>query len=204
MKIHNFEQNSQEWCSARLGVITASNFAKGITPKKLQLSSQSEELALSLAGEIITGVSAEEFQGNYHTDRGQELEPDAVELYEMTTGHTTTKVGFVTNDEGTIGASPDRLVGEDGGLEIKCPSMKQHLRYLFGLDDLTQEHRPQVQGNILVCQRKWWNVMSYHPELPPVIKDVNPDAEYLGALEPALNEVAQKVQDYVTKIRGMM
>lgn len=204
MKIHNFEQNSQEWYEARIGVITASNFSKIITPKKLQVSTQSEELAICLAGEIVTGISAEDFQGNYHTDRGQELEPEAVELYEMTTGRTAVKVGFITNDAGTIGASPDRLIGEDGGLEIKCPSMKQHLRYLFGLDDLTQEHRPQVQGNILVAERKWWDVMSYHPDLPPVIKTVNPDEEYLNALEPALEEVAQKVQNYVSQIRGMM
>ncbi len=204
MKIHNFEQNSQEWYEARLGVITASNFAKILTPKKLEPSTQSEVLIFDLASEILTNESAEMFNGNYDTERGHTLEPDAAALYEMTKGIETVKVGFITNDEGTVGASPDRLIDKNKGLEIKCPAGSKHLRYLKGKDDLVAEYKYQIQGGMLVSERDEWDIMSYHPTLPPVIETVKRDEVYLSALAPELKIVAQKVKDLVAEIKGKM
>lgn len=204
MKIHEVEQNSIEWHALRVGIVTASQFARVVTPVHCKVASAVDVLAAEIAGEILTGESASKFQGNDATNRGHELEPRAAKLYEMLKGNKTQKVGFVTNDEGTIGASPDRLVGEDGGLEIKCPETNQHLKYLLGIEDITKEHKPQIQGNIYVCERNWWDIMSYHPTLPPVIVRVEPDESYLSVLRPALVNLVAQIDKYVTKVKEQM
>ena len=51
--------------------------------------------------------------------RGTELEPEARSFYEFETGATVTEVGFITNDDGTAGCSPDGLIDESVGWEVK-------------------------------------------------------------------------------------
>ena len=201
MKIYNHEQGSQDWFNARLGVVTASSFNSVITPKTLKPSSQAKLVENKIVAEIITGQSCEEFQGNDWTDRGQELEPDAAAFYEMQTGTTTQKVGFVTNDEGTIGCSPDRLVGDDGLLEIKCPAPHTHIGYLID-GTIAETYKTQVQGQLMVTGRTWCDVMSYHPEMPPSIMRVEKDEDYIAALSEALITVLENVQIKLKQIKG--
>ncbi len=201
MIIHNFEQGAPEWFNARIGVITASSFDKIITPKKLELSSQSTAIENKIAAEIITGESCDDFQGNSWTERGHELEPDAADFYEMTTGIVPEKVGFITNDDGTIGASPDRLIGDDGLLEIKCPAPQTHITYLLN-GTVADKYKAQVQGQLMVTGRKWCDVMSYHPEIRPSIVRVERDEEYIAALSVALVTLCANVQTKLKQIRG--
>ena len=64
-----------------------------------------------------------------------------------------------------VGASPDGLIGEHGGLECKVPSAPWHLLYLAG-GVVPSKYRGQVQGSLWVTGRAWWDFMSYHPGLP--------------------------------------
>jgi transketolase len=63
------------------------------------------------------------------------------------------------------------LVGEDGGIEIKCPySSAVHARYLLmrspaDLKALKPEYYAQIQGNLLVTGRKWFDFVSYDPRV---------------------------------------
>lgn len=201
MIIHDFEQNSPEWYAARMGIITASTFPKVLTAKTMKLSASAEEIENRIVAEILTSGDNEGFSGNMWTERGHDLEPDAVALYEMTTGNSTTEVGFITNGEKTIGCSPDRLVGKDGGLEIKCPAAHTHIAsYLSG--SVADDHKQQVQGTLMITKRKWWDVMSYHPELPPSIVRVKHDEEYIGHLEDALNQMVANIQNKISKLKG--
>lgn len=57
-----------------------------------------------------------EWEGNFHADRGNELEDEAREVFEKATGSAVDQVGFVLRDDpGISGCSPDGLIrGTDG------------------------------------------------------------------------------------------
>ena len=178
------EQGSEEWLAVRMGVPSASNFRK-LLPSNMKLSTQAPGYRHTLLAELL-GVRAELYQ-NDAMKRGTELEPEARETYEFVTGATVEQVGFCLRDDGRIGCSPDGLIGEDGGLEIKCPMAHTHVAYLLR-GECPHDYYPQVQGAMYVCGpgRQWWDFMSYYPGLPPMIVRVERDDEYISALKDAL------------------
>jgi len=185
MKIHNnIIQGNPEWFEIRAGKATASCFSRILTPTGL-MSTQSSAYAELILAELITGGPVESWEGNRWSERGKELEPNAVHFYEMITEIETEKVGFVTNYG--VGCSPDRFIGSDGLLEIKCPAPSTHVKYLLN-NKIDSQYIPQVQGQLYVTGRKWCDWMSYHPEMPPVIIRVERDEEYITKLSAALNQ----------------
>ena len=80
-----------------------------------------------------------------------------------------------------IGASPDRLVGEDGLLEQKCPSAPIHVGHMLNMA-LDDEHITQVQGQLWVSEREWCDVQSYYPGLPSVIVRAHRNEEFIKDL----------------------
>lgn len=198
MQLHEVEQGTPEWHQVRLGIPTASCFDKIITPTG-KPSTQAAAYENKVIAEILTGKSADTFEGNVWTERGKELEPDAVDFYEMQTGLDTRIIGFVTNDENTFGCSPDRLVGENGLLEIKCPAPHTHVQYLID-KEIDKGYYPQVQGQLFVTGREWCDWLSYHPEMPPVIIRVERDVEFIETLEKLLEKFIKNVSAKLKKI----
>jgi hypothetical protein len=49
------------------------------------------------------------------------VEAEATDWYEFDQDVTVQRVGFITDENHTVGCSPDRLVGDEGLLEIKAP-----------------------------------------------------------------------------------
>jgi exodeoxyribonuclease (lambda-induced) len=126
-------------------------------------------------------------------DRGHELESSAVDFYMLQRdGMETVAVGFCTTDDGRYGASPDRFVGEDGLLEVKCPTHGVHVGYLLH-GTIAASYWPQVQGQLLVTGRKWSDVISYHPDLPMALIRVERDEEYIAKLSSALDQFCAKL-----------
>ena len=198
MKTHiNIKQGSPEWLALRAGLATASCFPKILSPTG-KASTQAEAYMYTLIAEIMIGDAVSTWEGNEWTDRGTELEPDAICLYEMITKQSTEEVGFVENYG--VGCSPDRFIGDDGLPEIKCPAGHTHLKYLYG-EKLPSKYIPQVQGQLYVTGRKWCDFMSYHPEMPPLIIRVKRDEDYITKLSGALNNfninMAEKIRRLV-------
>ncbi len=121
--------------------------------------------------------------------RGLELEDEAVKAYELQAECETQHVGFITTDDGLLGASPDRMVGKRKGLELKCPSPQIHMQYLLmkGVDD---EYKTQLMGQMLVGELDSVDIFSYHPELPCVIIPVQRDEDYIAKLKAPLYSFA--------------
>lgn len=179
MRIIDCVQGDAAWHAARLGVPTASQFGKILTPTG-KPSAQAEDYMHALIAERLLGVPA----GPDATDwmeRGSQMEPNAVSYYELQRDVSTRKVGFCLADSGRYGCSPDRLVGEAGGVEIKCPSAAVHIGYL--LDDLPAKFKPQVQGCLWITGREWWDLLSFNPDLPPALIRMGRDKEYIRNLE---------------------
>jgi hypothetical protein len=80
-----------------------------------------------------------------------------------------------------MGCSPDRLIGDDGLLEIKVPKGGTHISYLLKAD-LDKDYYPQAQGQLLVTGRAWVDMISYHPKMQPQIIRVHRNNDFLFTL----------------------
>jgi len=196
METLNVEQGTEEWFQARAGIPTASSFklvlAKGQGKTR-------KTYMLKLAGEILTGEIQEQFS-NTHTERGNELEPEALELYELQTGNKVEKCGFIKAFG--AGYSPDGLVGDDGLVEIKTKLPHLQIELLLN-GGVPSEHLAQIQGGLWVSGREWCDFVSYYPGLPLFIVRVSRDerkvAEIKGSVEAfnlELREIVEKIESY--------
>ena len=57
------------------------------------------------------------------------VESEAADWYEFDQDVTVQRVGFITDDDHAVGCSPDRLVGDEGRLEIKAPLPHTQIEY---------------------------------------------------------------------------
>lgn len=180
MIIHNVEQNTEEWFRVRAGIPTASAFDKIITPGGKQ-STSADKYENLLISELLTGKPTPEGFKSPSMMRGNVMEEEAANGYAFKFDIEPVRVGFVTDSNRTMGCSPDRLIGDDGLLEIKCPEAHTHVAYLLD-EKLDREYWPQVQGQLLVTGRKWCDIITYYPEMPLLTLRVTRDEAYLADL----------------------
>jgi len=199
VRIIECEQGTPEWLEARLACPSASSFAKLITSAG-KASAQSDAYINQLVAERITGESTF-FQITDPMQRGMDLEPQARTAYEMESGNLVDQVGFLKHDTLEAGASPDGLVGENGGLEIKCPMPHTHVEYLRA-GRLPTKYFQQVQGCLWISGRDWWDFMSYHPKMEPLIVRVFRDEVFINALECAVIDAVREIELLTMKFRS--
>lgn len=190
MKIHKkIEQGTPEWVEIRKLKLTASNAqAIGNIGKGLETYVR-ELVASSYATEI-------ESYTNEHIERGLELEPLARAVYELEKGVKVEQVGFIERDG--AGCSPDGLVGEEGGLEIKCLSGKKYIDVLAdGLKGVDTKYIWQVQMSLYITGRKWWDLMFYNPDMPKsdIIFRIEPDKEAFAKLEEGIKVGKARIKE---------
>lgn len=198
MKIIQVKQGTPEWNALRAGKPTASEFDRLVTTKG-EPSKQREKYLYQLAGERVAGKKEETYQ-NGAMLRGKEMEAEARDCIRMITDYDVQEVGFCLADNGLYGASPDGLIGDDGGLELKCPMMATQVSYLLSKNP-EREYYQQIQGNMLVTGRKWWMFVSYFPGLRPLIVKVGRDEPFLKALEAELEKFCAELEEVVNKIK---
>jgi hypothetical protein len=130
-------------------------------------SSAALNLAFRLAIERIAGepLQDDRFE-TYAMRRGHELEPEARKAHEKL-GVVVRRVGFVTTDDGRIGASLDGLIDPNGASEYKCLTSPEGLREILVEDDLS-EFVDQMQTGIMVCERDYFHFGLYCPALEPI------------------------------------
>lgn len=190
MKIHTVEQRSEEWYALRLGKPTASEFKCLLTPTG-KPSASARAYARSLAVEAFTGTPDEGFT-SYWVERGKELEEEAVRAYRFICESDVQPVGFVTDDAETRGCSPDGLVGDDGMIEIKCLKRDNHLDAILNWQETASEpadYTYQVQGQLMIAERKWCDLVFYNPELPLLVVRCSPNDEIQAALNSQIEAV---------------
>lgn len=199
MIVHDVTQGSREWFDLRLGIPTVSRFSSFITPAKLAYGAGAKTLVSELVAERILGRPCDwgVEESTAWTERGQELEAEAVRFYEMHKGCDTKPVGFITTDGGKAGGSPDSLVlGPDGepmgGLEIKCRGARNHMKTVLGHDPIGDPL--QVQGYLWITGLPWWDQLAYNPDLPCRINRVYPDGETFRAIETNLDKLYADIE----------
>jgi hypothetical protein len=135
-------------------------------------------------------------------ERGSALEQRAVALYELRRDVDTTPVGLCLSDDARVGCSPDRLVGEVGGLELKCPSAGVHVGYLLDGDEgVAAKYRAQIQGCMWITGRAWWDSLSFHPLMPEALVRVERDEEFISALAEAVGHFLERLEQAEARLR---
>jgi hypothetical protein len=183
MILHYCEQRSIEWYKLRAGIPTASAFNKIVTANGAP-SKQADEYMLHLLAEKQLGPLDMDLGG--FAGRGSALEEEALDWYEFNTDYDTEAIGFVTLDDGTAGCSPDRLVNEKGGAEFKCLMPKHHLAATLSSDS-DRKYMVQIQGNLWITEREWWDLVYYHPKLAPVTRRIVRDEAFIELLAAAIS-----------------
>src|SRR3990172_10305435 len=202
MIVLDVKPGSQEWRDARLGIPSASRFDCIMTAKTRKVAGQARKYMCALLAERMLGHAVEEL-GSGFILRGTILEADAVAAYEFERGLDVKEVGFMLRDDRRAGCSPDRLVDDDGLLEIKCPSAIVHVGALLGMAD--EDHISQCQGQLWVTGRAWVDLMFYNPDLPHAIIRIPRDDGYIAALGACVNAFCDRMDDaheWLRKVRG--
>ena len=156
------EQGSEEWLAARLGIPTATGFENIVTATGKKSASYIKYMAELIEESILGG--GDTFKSGF-MERGNQLEPQARAAYEFLTGNDVIQVGGVyLNEDREVMVSPDGLIPSlKKGLEIKCPKMSTHIRYLLE-GGVPAEYVIQVQANLWVTGYETWDFVSYCPE----------------------------------------
>lgn len=162
----NLEQGSDEWKQARLGHVTASNMAEVMSKGKGTGEAVGRyKYKVRLVAERLTMTAGESYT-NAAMQWGIEQEQFACIAYEAQKETFVDKIGFVLHPEiKWLGVSPDRIVGQDGLIEVKCPNTTTHLDYLFD-NKVPAEYYKQIQCQLWVTGRQWCDFVSYDPRLP--------------------------------------
>ena len=159
------EQGTPEWFEARSGLITAS-MIKVIrkTLENGEYSAPAKSYAFQLAYERAAQGVMDDTYINGYMRRGHDYEVIARELHEGEIGNKEIKkCGIFRSDCGRFGASPDGLIGNDGGAEYKCFTAVNELMPIIMDNDISTVI-DQVQFNIYATGRKWWHFMLYTPQ----------------------------------------
>jgi hypothetical protein len=170
MTTFDVQQRGPEWFEKRRGMPTCSRFSQILTAAKGQPSAAQDTLINELLAESLCPPEAGMIRGNYispEMEAGMKLEAEARCCYELEHARgPVSEVGFIIHASGRFGGSPDALVGEDGGVEIKCPNPATHIGY-FRVGVLPSEYRCQVHGYMVVTGRPQWDFFSYARNIPP-------------------------------------
>ena len=204
MRIIDVEQNTDEWLEARLGVPTASAFNMLVTGQGLD-SKQIDKYGKQLAIEEHIRQSPKHFFGNSFTNRGHDLEPDAIAEYEFIYGADVQKVGFCVADNESFGFSPDGLVADDGLIEVKCLEDVNHLDLLYSNrheKKVPTKYLPQVQGQLLGSGRTQCDLYFYHPQMDSLRFTIIRDCDYQEKLQNNIYKVLEIKSRYLDFLSG--
>ena len=201
MSLHTFpdlEQGSPEWLEARCGIITASVVGQFITPTTAKPASNDKSRALmwELIAQRITGFIYPTFTSD-DMARGNLAEIVARDWY--TTEHApVTQMGFMRLDAewGSLGYSPDGLVGDNGLIEVKSPRHKGHLETVV-TDTMPLGYMAQIQSGLLVSGRQWCDFISWPGGMAPHVIRIEPDDTWHAAIKAAVKQFEAQAADII-------
>ena len=164
------EQQTEAWFADRLGKVTSSRLADVLAKTKTGYSASRTNYMTQLVLERVTQTRAESYS-NAAMTWGTEQEPFARAAYEAQTGQMVEEVGFIPHPHiADSGASPDGLVGDDGMVEIKCPSsstaLECWLSYSQGANPVDPKYYAQMQWQMCCADRSWCDYVVFDSRMP--------------------------------------
>lgn len=178
------EQGSIEFLMQRVGHCTGSRFKDVMDFQKSgKEGAKRAAYRMELVIERLTGRPVDHYVNDVMA-WGSEHEPAARMMYEARTGAMVVEQGFLHHlTVPMVGGSVDGFVGDDGIIEIKCPTTATHIKTLLASEC---EHLPQIMGYLWLTNRKWADFVSFDPRMPDglqlYVQRIERDDDYIAEL----------------------
>lgn len=190
------EQGSPEWFEQRRGKVTASRIADIMAKTKSGYSTSRQNYLMQLLCERLTGKVEESFK-SAAMQRGNDLEPEARNWYQLETGEIVEQVSFIDHPNiNDAGASPDGLVGTEGLIEIKCPNTATHIETLRSKKPSDRYYK-QMQWQMACTGRKWCDFVSFDNRLPDNLAyfcvRIDRNEEVIAEIEAEVNKFLEEL-----------
>lgn len=194
--MNNVKQGSEEWLRARVGRYTGSRVGAllGLSPWVTR-----DQMIDQIATERITG----EWTRTETTPPmryGTEHEAEAIRAFELERFEIVEETGIHEHpDNPRFAASPDGFIGQDVGLEVKCP-----YKYRDGAPAVwpTAREQPhyyaQIQWCMYVTGRRRWDFYQWAPVGEAHYECVQYDEKFVADLLEAVNSAEVEVQRIVS------
>lgn len=203
MKVYkDIKQGTPEWNALRIGRVTG-------TRMKDLLAANNLPLVDKLIAERVS-ERTKEFYKSEEMERGNDMEPIAIQAYEEYTGLKVEKVGFlVSNKFDWFGVSPDGLISDNGvykkAIEVKCPDTHNHVKYIRQ-GSVPSEYWSQILSGFIVNESleemdfiSYDNRFHYQPLFIVTTKRVD-IAEEISETEKAMVKFWDKFEKYYDQI----
>lgn len=199
-------QGSDEWKTAKLGTVSASNVGKILKGSKGYYLASRKNYMAKLVCERLTRTWEDSFT-SAAMQRGIDLECIARSTYEAKTGVMVIEDGFKLHDNiVNFGCSPDGLVNSNGGIEIKCPETATHIETLTGTP-IKRDYIIQMQCGMMVYNRQWWDFISFDDRLPIELSyychRVQRDEKLIGEITEEINKFNSELFEMLTKLKEL-
>ena len=201
------EQRSDSWFQCRAGKVTASRLGDLMATTKSGPSASRKNYIAQLVVERMTGQPASSYS-NAAMQWGVDTEPMARARYELVTGRDVVEEGFIVHPEiADAGASPDGLVGDDGMLEIKCPTSATHIETLLHAA-IDRKYMLQMQFQMACAKRQWVDFVSFDPRMPDDhqihIQRVSRDDKMIAEIEKAVTEALSEIEGTIARLNDRL
>jgi len=198
-------QGSGEWMHARAGNVGASNIWRIMKKTRNGYSEEREKYMKELLVERLTGEAIEHYV-NDAMQWGIAQEGMARSTYEAKRGIIVQEVGFILHPTiAHAGASPDGLVGEDGLLEIKCPTSATHIDTIMS-GEIDMKYQYQMAWQMECTGRSWCDFVSYDPRLPPNMqffcKRFTPEPGFIDEIRAEVIKFLAELAELEAQARG--
>lgn len=161
IEVADAQQQSAAWFILKQGVVSASCAAKFVATKtSATRNGYIAELVAQVATGLMPEISAAPLAwGNDHEDAARSH-------YEFSSGLEITELPFVFKDETfRFGCSPDGLVTDKKGVEIKCPFNSRNYIEFLTAKKVKPEWDWQVQFTMWVTGAEEWDFVQYDPRM---------------------------------------
>jgi len=214
MRVIECEQNTESWHKARCGRCTGSRIAD-VMAKSKSKDKNGNLLPSAMRATYMGELIAERLSGFQPMDGykspamkwGSDNEDAACSLYAFMYDAEPIKVGFVLHPElDWAGASPDRLVGDKGCLQVKCPNSSTHADSLLGAP-VDSKYMKQMQFEMLCAEREFCDFVSYDPRYPAEmqlwVKRVMRDEAMIKEIEREVRLFLEELDERLASLRKL-
>lgn len=193
------QQGSLGWHQLKLGVLSSSNAYKIVAK---QDSDTRWTYLYELVAQIASGV-IEEINSKY-LEFGKAHEDAARANYEFLTDEQITPVAFIFKDESfRTGCSPDGIISEKKGLELKVPfNVVQYVKFLCE-EKIKSEYVHQCQFSMWVTGADEWDYCNFAPLMkvhPMKIVTLKRDHEKMMLYDDLVPKFISDLDDELKKV----
>lgn len=201
---HEVVQGSEEWLKLRIGKISASRAKDLLATVRYGEAAGYRNYKTELAVERITNTRYERYVTK-QMEYGTETEAVAATMYQLHTGNVAKECGIFSIEGTNVVASPDRLVGYDGLIEIKCRELGNHVESI-ATGNVPDEYYKQIQFQLWVTNRTWADYVSYGDEMPEnsqvFIKRIERDEEVINEIIERVEQIEQDIAKITEVIKS--